>query len=79
MGIAALTRNGLEPVIVAPDVTQAHVVNHTKGEEMSEERNVLLGKAREANSSEIGMHNSFYPQFQNLPVSPEELPSPSLS
>ena len=41
--LAALTRNGCEPVIVAPDSKQAHVVDHTKGAEMEEERNVLLG------------------------------------
>lgn len=49
--LAALTRNGCEPLIVAPDTKQAHVVDHTKGEEMAEERNVRLESARIARGS----------------------------
>jgi len=31
--LAALTRRGLEPQICAPDQDQAHVVNHSNGNE----------------------------------------------
>ena len=40
--LAAITRNGFEPVMCAPDADQAHVVDHTSGNEMTDhKRNVL--------------------------------------
>jgi len=44
--LAALTKHGAEPVMFAPDKGQAHVVDHTAGSEMSQERNVLKESAR---------------------------------
>jgi len=44
--LAALTKNGAEPVMYAPDKPQAHVVDHTAGSEMDQERNVLKESAR---------------------------------
>eukprot|EP00088_Acartia_fossae_P040892 TRINITY_DN4263_c0_g2_i1.p1 TRINITY_DN4263_c0_g2~~TRINITY_DN4263_c0_g2_i1.p1 ORF type:complete len:255 (-),score=68.00 TRINITY_DN4263_c0_g2_i1:2-766(-) len=44
--LAALTKNGAEPVMFAPDKPQAHVVDHTAGSEMAQERNVLKESAR---------------------------------
>jgi hypothetical protein len=44
--LAALTRGGANPIFVAPDVKQAHVVDHTCGEEMKEERSVIKESAR---------------------------------
>lgn len=44
--LAALTKNGAEPVMFAPDKPQAHVVDHTSGTEMVQERNVLKESAR---------------------------------
>ena len=35
---AALSRAGAEIEMFAPDEDQAHVVNHTKGEEMDQKR-----------------------------------------
>ncbi len=32
--------------VFAPNVNQAHVVNHTNGEEMKEQRNVLVESSR---------------------------------
>jgi len=44
--LAALTKHGAEPVMFAPDKGQAHVVDHTAGSEMTQERNVLKESAR---------------------------------
>ena len=41
-----LDRAGAEIIIMAPDVNQLDVVNHIKGEAMSEKRNVLVEAAR---------------------------------
>lgn len=49
--LAALTKNGAEPVVFAPNKPQAHVVDHTAGSEMSQERNVLIESARIARSA----------------------------
>jgi len=44
--LAALTRAGAEVDMYAPDKAQAHVVDHTKGAEMDQARNVMLESAR---------------------------------
>ncbi len=44
--LLAIARNGAEYQCFAPDVNQAHVVNHLTGEEMPETRNVLIEAAR---------------------------------
>jgi len=44
--LAALTRHGAEPVMFSPDKKQAHVVDHTAGSEMDQERNVMKESAR---------------------------------
>ncbi len=42
----AISRNGGEYTVFAPDVPQHHVVNHLTGKEMQETRNVLVESAR---------------------------------
>ena len=42
----AISRQGAQYQCFAPDVEQAHVVNHLTGEEMPEKRNVLIEAAR---------------------------------
>lgn len=44
--LLAIARNGAEYRCFAPDMDQAHVINHLTGEEMSERRNVLVEAAR---------------------------------
>lgn len=44
--LLALERNGLQPVCMAPDKPQLHVINHLTGETMDESRNVLVESAR---------------------------------
>lgn len=44
--LLAIARNGAQYQCFAPDVEQAHVVNHLTGEEMPEKRNVLIEAAR---------------------------------
>lgn len=42
----AIMKQGAQYEIFAPDIKQHHVVNHITGEEMPEERNVLIESAR---------------------------------
>ncbi len=42
----AIHKNGAEYQCFAPDIKQHHVLNHITGEEMNEERNVLIESAR---------------------------------
>ena len=44
--LLALDRAGAQAVCFAPDKPQLHVINHLSGEEMPENRNVLLESAR---------------------------------
>lgn len=44
--LLAISRAGAEAVCYAPDIAQAHVVNHLTGEEAPETRNVLVEAAR---------------------------------
>ena len=44
--LLALDRAGVEIVCTAPDIPQAHVINHVTGEPTSETRNVLIESAR---------------------------------
>lgn len=44
--LLALDQRGVEVVCIAPDVPQHHVINHITGEEMNEQRNVLVEAAR---------------------------------
>lgn len=44
--LLAIARKGAKYQCFAPDVEQAHVVNHITGEEMDEKRNVLVEAAR---------------------------------
>ncbi len=44
--LLAIAQNGAKYECFAPDVDQAHVINHLTGKEMSEKRNVLVEAAR---------------------------------
>ncbi|MBL3522725.1 isoprenoid biosynthesis glyoxalase ElbB [Serratia plymuthica] len=44
--LLALDRAGAQAVCFAPDKSQLHVINHLTGDEMPEERNVLVESAR---------------------------------
>ncbi len=44
--LLAISRHGAQYECFAPDVNQAHVVNHITGQEMNETRNVLVESAR---------------------------------
>jgi enhancing lycopene biosynthesis protein 2 len=44
--LLAITRQGAKYQCFAPDINQAHVVNHLTGQEMPETRNVLVEAAR---------------------------------
>ncbi len=44
--LLAIDKRNAEAVCMAPDTRQHHVINHLNGEEMNEERNVLIESAR---------------------------------
>jgi|SRR3989338_941699 len=44
--LLALSKRGAEAVCMAPDIDQAHVINHVTQQEMKEKRNVLVESAR---------------------------------
>ena len=44
--LLSISRNNAEYQCFAPDINQAHVINHITGEEMSETRNVMVEAAR---------------------------------
>jgi len=44
--LLAIARQGAQYQCFAPDINQAHVINHLTGEEMPETRNVLIESAR---------------------------------
>ena len=44
--LLAIEKNGASYQCFAPDISQHHVVNHLTGEEMAEQRNVLVESAR---------------------------------
>jgi enhancing lycopene biosynthesis protein 2 len=44
--LLSIARNGAEYQCFAPDINQAHVINHITGEEMPEKRNVMIEAAR---------------------------------
>lgn len=49
--LLALDRCGAEVSIFAPNISQYHVINHLSGQEMNENRNVLVESARIARGS----------------------------
>jgi len=44
--LLALAQNNLEFICIAPDIKHHHVINHINGEEVNEERNVMIESAR---------------------------------
>ena len=46
LSLLAIARQGASYEIFAPDMNQHHVINHLTGEEMEEQRNVLVESAR---------------------------------
>ncbi len=46
MTLLAIAHQGGEAICMAPNINQHHVINHLNGEEMEDERNVLIESAR---------------------------------
>ncbi len=57
MTLYAIKKHGASYKIFAPDIYQHHVINHITGEEMPEQRNVLVESARIARGSIIPLSN----------------------
>ncbi len=61
LSLYSIMKNGAEYEIFAPDIKQHHVINHITGEEMNENRNVLIESARIARGK-ISPLSAFNPQ-----------------
>ena len=66
LSLLALAKNGVDYTIFAPDIPQAHVVNHLNGEVMDEERNVLIEAARIARGNIEPLTNLDVDDFDSL-------------
>lgn len=64
--LLTLEEEGIEYQCTAPDVDQAHVVNHTNGEEMDEKRNVFVEAARIARGNITELVNAKTEEFDAL-------------
>ena len=53
----AIHKNGADYQCYAPDIAQHHVLNHINGEEMAEQRNVLIESARIARGDILDLAN----------------------
>ena len=62
----AINKLGGEYQCFAPDVDQAHVVNHITGEEMNEKRNVLVESARIARGAISPLSDFVAADFEGL-------------
>lgn len=61
LSLYAISKNGAEYQVFAPDIPQHHVINHISCEEMNETRNVLVESARIARGN-IEPLSAFKPQ-----------------
>ncbi|AEF24156.1 isoprenoid biosynthesis glyoxalase ElbB [Pseudomonas fulva] len=61
-----LDQRGAQVQCFAPDIDQAHVINHLKGEEMQPARNVLVESARIARGNVKGVHELRADDFDAL-------------
>lgn len=64
--LLAIARQGATYQIFAPDIKQAHVINHLTGEEMPETRNVLVEAARIARGEIANLKTYQADQFDAL-------------
>ncbi len=62
----AIARQGASYELFAPNINQAHVINHLTGEEMSESRNVLVESARIARGKITDLKTYDTSQFDAL-------------
>ncbi len=66
--LLAIAENGGDVLFMAPNVKQMHVVNHLSGEEMPEERNVLVESARIARGDIEDLANISVKDFDALVI-----------
>lgn len=62
----AISRQGAEYQCFAPDVDQAHVVNHLTGKEMNEKRNVLVESARIARGNILPLSDFHASEYDSI-------------
>lgn len=66
--LLAIERNGSEWFGIAPSINQHHVLNHLNGEEMKEQRNVLIESARIARGNIKDLANVNADDFDALAI-----------
>ncbi len=62
----AISRQGADYQCFAPDVDQAHVVNHLTGKEMNEKRNVLVESARIARGNILPLSDFHASEYDSI-------------
>jgi len=66
--LLSIKKNNLEYICVAPNITQHHVVNHINGEDMSQDRNVLIESARIARGDIVSLEKLDYSEINSLVI-----------
>ncbi len=66
--LLSIDEHGAESVCIAPDINQHHVINHLNGEEMNEERNVLVESARIARGQITSIQETDISQLDALVI-----------
>lgn len=66
--LLSLKQNNLEYTCIAPDINQHHVLNHISGQEIQQERNVLLESARIARGDICSLEELDYTEINSLVI-----------
>tara|TARA_B100000131_G_scaffold317720_1_gene360260 strand:- start:1732 stop:2409 length:678 start_codon:yes stop_codon:yes gene_type:complete len=64
--LLSIRKKNLEYICIAPNIKQHHVINHMNGEQMNQERNVLIESARIARGDIVSLENLDYSQINSL-------------
>lgn len=66
--LLALKQKKLETICIAPNINQHHVINHTNGEEINEERNVFIESSRIARGEITKLEEFNYDEMDALVI-----------
>jgi len=64
--LLSIRKKNLEYICIAPNITQHHVINHMNGEEINQERNVLIESARIAKGDIVSLEDLDYSHINSL-------------
>ena len=64
--LLSIRKKNLEYICIAPNIAQHHVINHMNGEQINQERNVLIESARIARGDIVSLEDLDYSQINSL-------------